>query len=144
MKKLILKNLLATLQHSVDVKMWQNLYTIDEQGKEIDATNAGENSCALFAYSVLAPFGLIDQSHATVKTTLLKLREAGWYNIDGPKPGAIVEYPEKDQHSHIGFVINDNQYISNDSQKRVPSIHPPTMMDGRKPLAYYWHDKLRD
>ena len=141
-KKLVLKNLLATLRAAEGSKMWQNLYLSDKNGVEFDAVGGGEHSCALFASSILAAFGLIDASHATVKTTVIKLQEAGWVKISTPQVGALVEYPEKDGHPHIGFVIGENEVISNNSELKVPKTHQLTMDDGRQPIAFWWHEQL--
>lgn len=140
--KLVRKNLIATLYASDRSTLWQHLYVTNEDGEELDAVNGGELSCALFASSILAPFGLIDASHATVATTLNKMEEAGWYKIKGARPGAVVEYPLRNSHPHIGFVLNDGDYISNNTDLRVPTLHKEQMDDGRLPIAYYWHDAL--
>lgn len=140
--KLVKKNLITTLYECEGSALWRHLYVKNESGEELDVVNAGELSCALFVSSILAPFGLIDVSHATVATTLNKMEEAGWYKIDKPVPGAVVEYPLFEGHPHIGFVLEGGDYISNDTKLHVPTIHKMQMNDGREPIAFYWHDRL--
>lgn len=140
--KLTRKNLIKTLYACDGAALWQHLYVEDGNGDEFDATRGGELSCALFVSSILSAFGLIDMSHATVATTLNEMERAGWYKIKQPRPGAVVEYPIHEGHPHIGFALEDGDFISNNAKLYTPTIHKQQMDDGREPIAFYWHDKL--
>jgi len=70
------------------------------------------------------------------------MKEAGWIEIDQPRPGAVVTWPEYEGHEHIGFVLDNNEYISHALVERSPKIHQQKLADGRTPSAYYWHPTL--
>jgi hypothetical protein len=142
-EKLSRKNLLYAIKAVVGSRLFRHLYIRNiATGEELDAVQDGQLSCALMVSSLLALQGLIDRPHATVATTLAKIKDAGWYTIDQPRPGAIVVWPPRDGHEHIGFVLDENSCVSNSDQERVPIEHPPKMYDGREPIAYYWHKAL--
>lgn len=123
--------------------MFQHFYVRRKSdGKELDTMEGGELSCAFFVSSMLAIVHLIDSAHSTVETTLARMKEAGWQQIDSPRPGAVVVWPEYDGHEHIGFVLDNDEYISNSLTKRVPHLHKLQLPDGRVPTAYYWHSAL--
>jgi len=128
------KNYLKMIENSVGTNMFRNLYVVDtEEGREFDATDDGDKSCARFVTSVLALFGMIDRPHATVKTTIKKLEESpDWTTVKEPQSGDVVVWKR-----HIGFVVDEKHCISNSSKDRHPTKHAMTMDDGRKPLAFW-------
>lgn len=143
LQKLIKVNLLHGLHAIAGSELFRHLYVRNKTtGEEIDVVSDGELSCAFMVSSLLTLHGLIDHPHATVATTLAKMQEAGWYKVSQPQPGAVVEWPAKQEHAHIGFVINTTTCISNSEKHRVPITHPFVMPDGREPVAYYWHAVL--
>lgn len=141
--KLIRKTLIAALRASVDTKMFQHIYVRRQSdGVELDTMNGGELSCAFYVSSILAMLGGLDRAHSTVSTTLARLKEFGWHEIPEPRPGAVVTWPAYDGHTHIGFVLDNGDYISNSLSARSPQLHKQQLPDGRKPDAYYWHKIL--
>lgn len=144
LEKLSQKNLLTSIKAVVGSPLFRHLYVRNKTtGQEIDAVNDGQLSCALMVSSLLALQGLLDRPHATVATTLAKMKEAGWYKIDHPLPGAVVEWPAKEGHEHIGFVVRENLCVSNSVQEKVPVEHSLTLQDGRTPTIYYWHNEFQ-
>lgn len=141
--KLIKKTLISALRESVGTKMFQHVYVRrKDTGKELDTMSDGEYSCAFYVSGVLAMVGLIDHAHSVVQTTVARMKEAGWVEIEQAKPGAVVVWPELDGHEHMGFALDDGTFISNSWSKRTPQIHDAKLPDGREPVAYYWHKVL--
>jgi hypothetical protein len=118
-------------------EMWRHLYVEDQNGKEFDATEDGEKSCAYMVSSVLCIFQLIDKPHATVKTTLEHMIESGWQKIDRPVKGAIVHWDE-----HLGFYLADDFVISNSSSAKSVVRHGLVWEDGQEPLDFYINTHL--
>ncbi len=117
--------------------MWQHLYVVDTDGIEQDVMNNGELSCAYMVSSVLTIFQLIDMPHATVRTTLERMHQTGWYQIDAPVEGAVVVWDE-----HIGFYVADEWVISNSSSIGITKRHSLKLEDGREPIGFYIHPQL--
>lgn len=140
-KLLTHKNYLNTIRKAEGTKIFQNIF-VDVNGKEIDITDNGRASCALFVSSMLMMFGLIDKKsapHATVDGTLKALQKAGWQKTqeNSLKDGDIIVWVRQKRedgkmHSHIGFYLGDNRAISNIPSKKSPSIHHYTYNDRRK------------
>lgn len=136
-------NLLHIINASVGSEMFQHIYVKDKSGKEFDATDGGDMSCAYHTSGVLGLVGLIDRPHATVKTTLEKMAENGWTETDRPIPGCVVQWPEgTGQLEHTGFYLDDQTYVSNSSYDRVPVQHGSMLKDGRQPTRYFTHPEL--
>lgn len=142
LQKLTTQNILTMAQGAVGTQMFRHLYVKDAQnGEQIDVMNNGEFACAFFVSGVLAVFGLIDRSHATVQTTLQKMQENGWRQIDSPMPGAVVYWPAgPNGHDHLGFCIDQDTCISNSAAAGTPTRHNYKMTDGRLPQKYFWYD----
>lgn len=137
------KNLLHAIKSIIGSELFRHLYVQNQTtGQEVDAVDDGQLSCAFTVSSLLTLQGLIDRPHATVATTLAKMQKAGWYKIAEPRPGAVVQWPARDGHEHVGFVLEENICVSNSDRKRTPVEHPLKLYDGREPSAFYWHDEL--
>jgi len=144
----LLDSYLATIENSIGTKMFRNLYA-DVKGKKIDITENGENSCALFASSILVMFGLLKRRHATVKGTLKSMKRSRWAKIKRPKTGAVLIWGpwEKNGHSHMGFYVKDNMAMSNSSKNGTPAKHHWTygIKNGKpkRPIeSIWWHKSL--
>lgn len=138
-------NLLHLIEASVGSKMFQHIYVTDVDGKEFDATDGGDKSCAYHTSGVLALVNLIDSPHATVATTLEKMTEAGWVECSDVVPGCVVLWPERNGGlEHTGFYLEDDKYVSNSSYKKVPALHGKALKDGREPINYYSHPELHN
>jgi hypothetical protein len=145
---------LAAVENSVDSNFYRNLYfRID--GKSLDVLDDGDLSCAVFVTTVLYLFQLVKERHTTVISTIQDMLASGWYEIENPRTGAVIlwGYKKKDdgtqgKHRHVGFYIDAENAISNNSTTRVVAQHHPTygtFPNGevrRDILAYYWHEKL--
>lgn len=133
------QNYLARIEASVGTTMFQHIYVKD--GDQLkDVAEAGSLSCAQYVSSILTLAGLIDRPHATVKSTIAAMKNAGWYETDTPLPGAVVCWPAGVTHNeHIGFCLGSGKFVSNSTEKRVPVIHSEVMSDGRRPIAFYTH-----
>lgn len=141
--KLTRKNLVGAARAAIGSRIFQHYYVRRADTKaEVDVAQGGEFSSALFVSGLLAIFGLIDRSHATVDTTLLKMAEAGWYKIPEPKVGCVVYWPVYGEDSHLGIFIGDGEYVSNSAIESAPVTHGPKLTDGRVPEAHYWHAAL--
>lgn len=145
---------LATIQDSVGSSMFRKrYYRID--GKVIDVLDDGDLACAEYVTNILYLFDLIAERHTTVNETVRDIGESGWYEIAEPKKGALLlwGFKKKDdgtqgKHRHVGFYIDPETAVSNDSDSRIIWKHHPTYgtfesgETRRDILAYYWHDKL--
>jgi hypothetical protein len=141
--KLVRKNLLLSLRTSAGTTMFRHFYVRRKSdGKELDTMEGGELSCAFYVSGMLAIFGLIDHAHSVVATTINRMQEAGWQETKVPRPGAVAVWPARDGHEHIGFVLDADEYISNNLSKQSPQLHKQKLPDGRMPKTYYWHPAL--
>lgn len=137
------KNYLALITGLPGSTLFQHAYAKDDAGNEIDIMQGGQVACAYVASSILHIVGWIDRPHATVKSTVTALKADGWTETMQPVPGALVLWPaSKEMHEHIGFYLNENHYVSNSTDLKVPIEHGSTLNDGRQPYAYLVHDKL--
>ena len=145
---------LKTIENSIGSNLFRNLY-FRIGDKTVDVLQDGDLSCATYVTSILYLFGLIKERHTTVAGTIEDILKSGWYEITEPRKGAIIlwGYKKKDdgtqgKHKHVGFFIDSETAISNDSSMRVVARHHPTFgkfPDGevrRNILVYYWNDTL--
>jgi hypothetical protein len=143
--KLFSKNLLYTIRTAVGSDLFRHIYVRDKDGKEFDALDDGQLACAYAVSGILSLHGLIDRPHATVATTVQKMLESGWYQVEKPLPGDVVRWPAgADGHAHLGFYGESGNYFSNSDAERRPVLHKMTLRDGRVPDAYYTHKLLRE
>ena len=149
-----LRSLLAIVENSIkggENHLFRNLHA-DEDGKEIDILENGGNSCAVFVSWILLALELIKRPHATVHATEKDLLASGWFEIPELKSGAVLVWEKRDgamledekiPKEHIGFYIDNNEAISNDSKgKGFPWRHHVTYDNTRKVEKIYWHPSL--
>ena len=127
---------------SVGSPLFRNLYcTVN--GEKQDILRDGDLSCAFFVSSILLPFRLPKNIHATVNGTVQALKESGWTTINEPKPGAIIVWSPQavngESHAHIGFYVGEGLAVSNDYRTRSPQI---TAWGYRPIEEILWHPKL--
>lgn len=133
------KNLAHLIKTSVGVDLFSRLYVTDRDGDELEVTESGQLSCALFASSLLSLVGRIDHPHATVTSTIKAMTDSGkWSVTDDPRAGDVIEWGVGEAgHSHIGFVLGDNLAVSNSEAQRQPVQHDFVMSDGRAPVRFW-------
>jgi len=150
----IFPSYIKAIENSVGSNMFRNLYF--RIGDEVvDVLDDGDLSCAIYVTTILYIFGLIKERHTTVVATIEDILKLGWYEIKDARRGALIlwGYKKKDdgtqgKHKHVGFFINNDIAISNDSSTRIVAQHHPTFgtfpngEEKREILAYYWNDKL--
>lgn len=145
---------IKTIENSVGSNIFRNLYFRIEN-KIVDVLDDGDLSCATYVTTILYIHDLIKERHTTVVATIDDILKSGWYEIKDARRGALIlwDYKKKDdgtqgKHKHVGFYINSDTAVSNDSSTRVVAKHHPTFgtfPNGeakREILAYYWNDKL--
>ena len=142
---------LAMIENSVGTRMFCNFYVRVGKRKQ-NAVQGGKLSCAFFVSFILNNFGLIKESHLTVKSTINDIKRSGWTMIKRPRKGAVIIweeklYSDKNAHSHIGFYIGNKQAISNSTRSHKPVRHhwtfgPRGSKNYRKVIAIYWHPEL--
>lgn len=148
------RSYIAMIENSVGANLFRNLYFYVD-GKSVDVLEDGDLSCAVYVTTILYTFGLIKERHATVNGTIEDIEKSGWYKINEPRKGTLIlwGFKKKDdgtpgKHRHVGFYIDENTAISNDSDSRVVWRHHPTY--GKLPSgetrcdvqAYYWNERL--
>jgi len=138
LSRIVSKNYQSFIEALPGSNMWRHLYVTNQNGDVLDVTENGNKSCAYMVSSVLCIFQLIDKPHATVKTTLEHMVESGWQKIDAPTKGAVVHWEE-----HLGFYLDDNCVVSNNSAEGFVTRHGLIMDDGRQPLGFYTHPTLK-
>lgn len=148
----IRKSLLAQVEGSVGSSIFRHLY--QRKGKKlVDILGGGDVSCGTHISSMLYLWGLISDTHATVKSTIIDMESCGWYKISKPKPGCIIVWEQKDpswgywQHEHVGFYVGHEEAVSNNAKKGKIAKHHFTYgsLKGkpkRKITALYWHKAL--
>lgn len=145
LNRLIVKNLCYTVKAAVASDIFKHIYVSDSSGEELDALQDGKLACAYVVSGILTLHGLIDHPHATVVTTLKAMETAGWKLTTQPRPGDVVHWPlGKEGHQHLGFYLQENQFMSNSAEQRQPILHGPSLQDGRLPDGYYTHDLLHN
>ncbi|MFA5230741.1 MAG: hypothetical protein WC422_05320 [Candidatus Paceibacterota bacterium] len=75
-KILTFETYLTMINNSVNCKIFQNLFA-KVDNKTIDVLNGGELSCAMFVSSILYLFKFINNTHATVVSTIKDLKDSG-------------------------------------------------------------------
>jgi hypothetical protein len=149
------KTLLKMLENSVisPVHLFKNFYMTDDSGQARDILEDGGLSCAVFVSWMLSPLSLIRSAHATVSATVRDLKESGWQETTELRPGSVILWEQKvgeedgKMHDHLGFFIEGDQAISNNSRgtgggERIPHRHHYTYDDTRKIEKIFWHTDL--
>jgi len=137
------KNYLHMIKNSVGSNMFRNLYVIDEQGNQFDATENGNKSCAIYVTAILKLFDKIDRLHSTASGTYKYISSSiNWSKTDKPIMGDLVFWDKTDSSTgHVGFFLDNNTAISNIDSTGNPQNHMLTMHDGRKPLSFWTYLK---
>ena len=142
-----LRTYLAMLAGSPGTRMFRQMFA-DVDGEERDILHDGELSCAFFVSSVLYHFNLIKHLHATVGGTLKDMKENGWRagSVEKAPKGAILVWEPAEErgelHYHAGFLMGDDQALSNSTAERVPAMHHLTFDGKRKITEVYTHPFL--
>lgn len=149
----IRSSLLSMALGSVGSKQYQHVYR-RINGVSTDILENGDVSCAVHVTSILYLWGLVEDTHATVSSTVRDLLSNDWMMIDEPKVGCVITWEKKSLdygkwfHPHIGFYVGNDQAVSNDRDTKVPAIHHytyGTTEDGqptRLITGLYWHPSL--
>jgi hypothetical protein len=143
---ILFETYLAVIKNSPGSQMFRNLYAkVGDEKKDI--VENGNLSCAFFTSSLLLMFGLIKSPHATVEGTVKDLLVFGWQPTEENKPGCVLVWEKIDQggtqpHKHIGFYIDNNEAISNDSKSGMIQKHHYEFDGQRKVELKLWHPKL--
>jgi hypothetical protein len=139
------KNYLAIIENAAkgENHMFRNLYA-EIDGREKDILENGGLSCAVFVSSVLYLHKLIRDLHANVGSTEQDLKKSGWIEIREIKPGAVLVWEKKNGHKHVGFYLDNETAISNDSLAGYPRKHHFTYNNTRKIEKMYWHKEIDD
>lgn len=123
----------AMINNSVGANTWRHGYaTVD--GSEKDIMKNGEVSCAFFVSSILRIFSLIDDFHATVKSTLADMERNGWQKVDAPEVGDVLLWgprPNGIGNAHLGFYVGEDKAVSNNFITTQPEV-------GGAPAVHHW------
>ncbi|MFB6212920.1 MAG: hypothetical protein ABEI53_03880 [Candidatus Magasanikbacteria bacterium] len=151
-KLLFFDSYISAIENSVGSKSFQTLWAETDSGKK-DILNKGQFSCAVYMTRILLWFDLVNEVHATVSGTVEDLKNCGWFEIEKPKRGCILEWEPKKQNGsenkHIGFYLGDEIAVSNSRNNRFPIKHHYKYgkVDSepvRKIEKIYWHPKLEE
>jgi len=129
--KLPQKSFLKALENAKGTKIFNTFYVLDKRtGKERDVLNDGEFSCAFFVGGMLTLFGLLERPHATVTTTIEKIKERGHEPINPTnlEAGDIIVWEKQTfedgtVNEHMGFYLGDERAVSTDYQKKEATHH---------------------
>jgi hypothetical protein len=137
------KNYRLAIEASVGTQLFRSIWVYDAASeREFDALQNGSDACAYVVSGILTLHGLVDRPHATVPKTIERMVQNGWRTTNDPIHGDIIHWPAHDGHEHIGFYIDSNTCVSNNSDLGSPIKHHLRLRDGRMPTAYYTHDLL--
>ncbi len=133
------------------LNLFKNLYA-NVDGQTMDILENGRLACASFVSGVLRLFNLVSETHATVDGTVRDMIESGWQPVDQPKIGTVLVWEKKASedgsfHKHIGFYIDTDAAISNNTDSGQPVRHHWTYGEKddqpvRKIEKILWHNKL--
>lgn len=137
---------LAVVKNSVGSKMFRNFY-VKVGGKKEDIMRNGELSCAFYVSAILTLFKFIKETHGTVASTVLDLKNSGWKQVKKPKVGSVIvwskiDFGNSDIHTHIGFYVGKNSAMSNNYKLGHPTEHHWTFNGTRKIDSIWWKTKL--
>jgi hypothetical protein len=147
--RLIFDSYLAMIRNSVGSRNFASFYAMVE-GRRCDIMRNGQLSSAFFVSSILTLFRFIRGIHGTIDTTVADLMKSGWVEISSPRPGAVIVWKplslDQDgifaEQRHIGFLVGDNQAVSNDARKRSPMAHPYTFSGRREIDMILWNPRF--
>ena len=127
------ETLIKLIENSVGSRMFNSVLVRFKGKDEIkDVLKNGEYSCAFFVSSLLYLTKLIDEPHATVKSTeafLLKSNDWKKIPLADAKTGDVVVWEKRSfsdgsEHAHMGFVLGEKEAVStNSEQKKVVRHH---------------------
>lgn len=137
LEKLSKETYLKMIKNSVGSKIFNSLLVKNKTtGKISDVLEDGMYSCAFFVSGILMIFGLIDGTHAMVNTTVKKLKEKGYQEINkNYQPGDIlvweeITFEDGSTNEHMGFYLDENTAVSTSyKEKKVVSHHPTFGLD---------------
>ena len=152
----MLATLLAFVEGSIGSQQYMRLYVEVPQGDQKthrDVIENGRFPCALFTSCHLIIMGLIKGGvHTNVTETIEDLHFSGWYEIDEPRPGAVIIWgpkmaSDKKPHRHIGFYLGNDEAVSTDGVTGLPVKHHVTYgttdsKPNRVIEAIYFHNEL--
>jgi hypothetical protein len=145
-------SLILFLLNNLGSEAWRNLLGRQADGELTDITKDGDLSCAFFAGNAMRTFGLIENSRATVASTLWEMKRertdnsghfiAPWYQVSRPKPGDVLEWgiaPDGrgDEHSHIGFYVGWGLEVSTNPVSGRVDIRSWDRQGKKVPIAIY-------
>jgi hypothetical protein len=135
------KNYRLAIEAVVGTQMFRSIWVYDTASqREFDALQNGVDSCAYVVSGILALHNLIDKPHATVPKTIDRMLQHGWRKTDQPIHGDVIHWPAHNGNEHVGFYVDSNTCVSNNSDLRTPIKHHLRLRDGRVPDAFYTHD----
>jgi hypothetical protein len=116
---------LAYITNSVSSLTFKNVYFRDND-TIIDITENGKYSCAIFVTSILYLLDMIDRPHATVRTTIDRLVDNNWEEVNSPQPGDILLWEKLHNHEHVGFYMSEKVAISTSgvNNSKVLKLNP--------------------
>jgi hypothetical protein len=150
------RTLIYIANNSVGSKMWAKSFILDSDDKVHDLYEDGNLSCAYHVSTTLKMCELWkDQAVGNVGSLVDKLPQNGWYQIDSPRPGAIIVYGRNLLHRawatmHIGIIVGEDEVISNGSNdSHIIRRHPinyTKLKSGqwREIEGYWWHPDFED
>ena len=126
------KTLIKLIENSVGSRTFNSVLVRFKGKDEIkDVLKNGEYSCAFFVSSLLYLTKLIDEPHATVKSTeafLLKSNDWKKIPLAEAKTGDVVVweklvFSDGSEHAHMGFVLGEKEAVSTDSEQKKVVRH---------------------
>ena len=145
---ILFDNYISMIENSAGTNMFRHWYCL-VNGARQEVMRDGNFACAFYVTSVLKLLDLVQDIQITVHRAMAELERSGWTPIDTPRKGAVVvwdaEPSQKDESwavktaKHIGFCLDAERAISNDSEGAGPKLHP---LSYRPVLKYYWHPKF--
>mgnify|MGYP001584286886 CR=1 FL=1 len=120
------------IENSVGSRLFNSLLVRFGDSQEVkDILNDGELSCAYFVSSLLVMHDALRQTHTTVANLKKALSEnPKWSEVplENVEAGDVVFYKKRtfadgSGNAHVGFVLNKDEAVSTDYQKKAVSKH---------------------
>jgi hypothetical protein len=128
----------AMVRNSIGSAMFKNFYLKDADGKELDAMDNGDNSCAFYVSAVLTIMGKVKGIHGTINSTLEDMRESGWQEAETMASGDVLvweamEFPNG-SFQHVGFYLGKDKAISASATQGVIAEHDVNFGEANRPV----------
>ena len=136
------RSYLSLIEKAPGTEMFQSFY-MKEDDKHQDILEGGEKSCAFFVSSILKICNLLSEIHTTVPGLKNSLEAEGWLQVNllDMKAGDVLIWEWNGQLGHVGFALDHQMAVSNNSEAKTPIKHRWDFNGKREAVTIFrWKD----